>query len=189
MQAIDSRASELLAFWFRHDGRDDRWFGKNRAFDVEVRERFLRLHEQAASGALAAWREDAAACLALVLALDQLPRNIFRGSARAFATDDAALSAAKVAVARGDDRAMRPVERLFLYLPFEHAESLAEQRRACELIEPLAGYPETDDTYRYALAHLRVIERFGRFPHRNAALGRPSTPEELEFLKQPGSGF
>ena len=189
MAPIDPRAAELLSFWFRNGDRDKRWFGKDPAFDAEVRVRFLALYEQAAAGALTAWRGSPAECLALVIALDQLPRNIFRGSARAFASDADALVASKHAVARGDDRATRPVERLFLYLPFEHAESLEEQRRACELLEPLALYAETQDVYRYALAHLDVIARFGRFPHRNALLGRPSTPEELEFLKTPGSAF
>lgn len=189
MAPMDPRAAELLSFWFRNGDRDKRWFGKDPAFDFEVRVRFLALYEQAAAGTLTAWWGSPTECLALVLVLDQLPRNIFRGSMRAFATDAAALAAAKHAVAREDDRAMRPVERLFLYLPFEHAESLAEQRRACELLEPLARYPETDDAYRYALAHREVIERFGRFPHRNSILGRASTPEELEFLKAPGSVF
>ena len=189
MAPMDPRAGQLLSFWFQHGGRDRRWFAKDPAFDAEVRERFLALHEQAAAGALTAWMERAAECLALVIALDQLPRNLFRGSARAFGTDAAALAAAKRAVARGDDHAMKPVERLFLYLPFEHAESLAEQQRACELLEGLARYPETDDAYRYALAHRAVIAQFGRFPHRNAILGRASTPEELEFLKTPGSAF
>jgi uncharacterized protein (DUF924 family) len=114
---------------------------------------------------------------------------MFRGSARAFAADPLALEASKMAIARGWDRDRLPVEKLFVYLPLEHSEVLADQRRACELTEPLAGFPETEDVYRYALAHRDIIERFGRFPHRNAVLGRVSTPEEVEFLKQPGSSF
>jgi len=116
--------------------------------------------------------------------LDQFPRNMFRGAPRAFAADPVALAAAKHAVARGYDRGFPDVEKQFIYLPFEHSESLADQEKACELMRPLG-----DDLYDWALRHKRIIERFGRFPHRNEILGRKSTPEEIEFLKQPGSGF
>ncbi len=189
MPARDPRAAAVLAFWFPSSGSDPRWFRKDPGFDAEVRERFLALHEVAAAGRLAPWHEAAADCLALILLLDQFPRNMFRGTARAFASDSLALAAAKGAVARGYDAGMPPVERLFVYLPFEHAESLDEQERACELLAPLAGFAETEDVHRYALAHRDVIARFGRFPHRNAILGRPSTPAETEFLKKPGSSF
>jgi uncharacterized protein (DUF924 family) len=114
---------------------------------------------------------------------------MFRGSPRAFATDALALDAASHAVAHGHDRGMQPLERMFVYLPFEHAESLEAQGRCCELMAALAGFAETADVPRYAIAHRDIIARFGRFPHRNAALGRASTPEEIEFLKTPGSGF
>lgn len=182
---------EVLRFWFGEPRgpRRKAWFEKDPAFDAEVRRRFLPLYESLAAGAHAGWLGDAERCLARIVVLDQLPRNMFRGLPRAFATDGHALQAARHAVERGYDRGMLPVERLFTYLPFEHSESLDDQRRACELLEPLAAFPETDDAYRYALAHRAIIERFGRFPHRNATLGRPSTPEELEFLRQPGSGF
>lgn len=189
MPAMDPRAAGVLAFWFRASGRDARWFGKDPAFDAAVREGFLALHEKAAEGRLASWRDSRDDCLALILLLDQFPRNMFRGSARAFATDAPALEAARFAVAQGYDRRMRPVERLFVYLPFEHAESMEAQQRACELLAPLAAFPETEDVHRYALAHRDIIARFGRFPHRNAILGRASTAQEAEFLKQPGSGF
>ncbi len=186
-------ADDLLLFWFgqpaQRGRRDERWFGKDEAFDSECRARFLSLHERAAAGELSAWRNRAAECLALILLLDQLPRNMFRATRRAFATDRLALEAARHAVAQGFDEDMLPVERLFLYLPFEHSERLADQIAACELTQPLEAFPETEDAYRYALAHRRVIERFGRFPHRNALLGRDSTPEEVEFLQQPGSSF
>jgi uncharacterized protein (DUF924 family) len=186
-------ADDLLLFWFgqpaQRGRRDERWFGKDEAFDSECRARFLSLHERAAAGELSAWRNRAAECLALILLLDQLPRNMFRATRRAFATDRLALEAARHAVAQGFDEDMLPVERLFLYLPFEHSERLADQIAACELTQPLEAFPETEDAYRYALAHRRVIERFGRFPHRNAILGRDSTPEEVEFLQQPGSSF
>ena len=189
MDAMDSRAAEILAFWFGSADRDRRWFEKNAAFDTEVRGRFLALHAEGAAGKLARWKNEPADCLALIVLLDQFPRNMFRGTARAFATDPLALEAARHALAKGFDRALRPVERMFVYLPYEHAESLEEQLRCCELTAPLAGFAETADAYRYATLHRDIIQRFGRFPHRNAILGRPSTPEEIEFLKGPGSSF
>jgi uncharacterized protein (DUF924 family) len=186
-------AREVLLFWFGGPPEDEKrrknWFEKNAVFDREIRERFLALYEKALGGQLAHWKEHAADCLALIVVLDQFPRNMFRGTARAFAADHLALEAARHAVAQGFDRTLPPLERLFVYLPFEHSERLEDQLRACELIEPLRAFPESADTYRYAEAHRDVIRRFGRFPHRNAALGRASTAEEIEFLKQPGSGF
>ena len=118
-------------------------------------------------------------------------RHIHRGTARAFAADGLALATARLALERGDDASLSPVERLFLYLPFEHSEALEDQQRACELMKPLAAFPETDDAYRYAIAHRDVIQRFGRFPHRNRMLGRPSTDEETQFLTTAlrGRGF
>jgi uncharacterized protein (DUF924 family) len=188
-----SDAEAVLLFWFGPPSvrgrRDARWFGKDDAFDRECRTRFLPLHERAAAGELDSWKDQAADCLALILLLDQLPRNMFRGTPRAFATDSLALEAARRAIAQRFDKDMLPVERMFLYLPFEHSENLADQVLACELTKPLEAFAETEDAYRYALAHRRIIERFGRFPHRNAILARDSTPEETEFLKQPGSGF
>jgi uncharacterized protein (DUF924 family) len=180
---------EVLEFWFGKPvgAPQKRWFEKNDAFDAEIRARFLPLLERvAASGE---WLDGAEPCLARIVVLDQFPRNMFRGAARAFATDALALSAAKHAIAAGYDRGMLPVERQFIYLPFEHSESLADQETACELSKPLDAFAETPDTYRYAVAHRDIIRRFGRFPHRNAILGRPSTPEEIEFLKGPGSSF
>jgi uncharacterized protein (DUF924 family) len=184
---------EVLLFWFggpaEQGKRHKKWFEKNAEFDRQIRERFLPLYEKAAGGQLAHWKERPADCLALIVLLDQFPRNMFRGAARAFAADPLALEAARHAVAQGFDRTLAPVERLFVYLPFEHSERLEDQLSACELMEPLGAFPETADTYRYAQAHRDIIQRFGRFPHRNAALGRASTAEEIEFLKQPGSGF
>ena len=180
----DPRARDVLAFWFRGDANDPRWFRKDAQFDREIAERFLPLYERAASGSLAAWKEDPASSLALVVVLDQFPRNMFRGTPRAFAADALALDTARTIVARGWDAAMAPQQRLFAYLPFEHSEALADQDRACELMRDL-----DDEHRRYAERHREIIRRFGRFPHRNEILGRASTPEELEFLKQPGSGF
>lgn len=179
---IDPKAAEVLRFWFEEHAKD--WFVKNPAFDAEIRARFLALHEAAAAGQLAHWADDARACLALVLVLDQFPRNMFRGTPRAFATDALALAAARHAVARGHDRDLLPMQKQFVYLPFEHSESLADQVLCCELMKDFDA-----ELLRYAVRHREIIERFGRFPHRNAVLGRESTPAELEFLKQPGSTF
>jgi uncharacterized protein (DUF924 family) len=187
------RLEQVLFFWFgtpaERGKRQARWFAKDEAFDREIRSRFLTLHEDAASGRLAPLREDRQEALALIVLLDQFPRNMFRGTPRAFATDPLALEEARHVVARGFDRAMLPVERMFVYLPFEHSEALADQLTACELTKPLDAYPESADAYRYAVLHRDIIQRFGRFPHRNAVLGRPSTAEEIEFLKGPGSSF
>jgi len=177
-----ARADEVLRFWFDEHAKD--WFAKNPAFDAEIRTRFLALHEEAAAGRLAHWADASRSCLALVIALDQFPRNLFRGEARAFTTDALARAAARVILARGWDKSMTQSEQLFAYLPFEHSESLEDQVLSCELMK---GFDA--ELYRYALRHREIIERFGRFPHRNDSLGRQSTPAEVEFLKQPGSGF
>jgi uncharacterized protein (DUF924 family) len=190
---MDPRAQGILDFWFgpgvERGTPRTAWFDKDAAFDDSIRARFLAVYEEAAAGRLAAWREHSAQCLALVVLLDQFPRNMFRDSARAFAADALALEAARYAVARGYDRDMLPVERQFLYLPFEHSEALEDQLRACELMRQLREFPQTAGAHLWALKHLDIVRRFGRFPHRNAALGRASTAEEEEFLKQPGSSF
>ena len=175
-------ADAVLEFWFDEHARD--WFVKNPAFDEQIRARFLALHEAAAAGNLAHWADDPRSCLALVIVLDQFPRNMFRGEARAFATDAPARAAARVILERGWDMAMTRAERLFAYLPFEHSESLEDQILSCELMK------EFDAQQReYAERHREIIERFGRFPHRNAVLGRENTAAETEFLKLPGSRF
>jgi uncharacterized protein (DUF924 family) len=185
--------AEVLFFWFgegeAYGKRHRRWFAKDAAFDAAIRERFLALYEEFAAGRRRDWLEDAAACLARIVVLDQFPRNMFRGTPRAFAADALALEAARHALAHGHDRGMLPVERMFAYLPFEHSEALADQIEACSLMQPLLAFAETADAYDYAVRHREIIERFGRFCHRNAVLGRPSTAEEAEFLRQPGSGF
>jgi uncharacterized protein (DUF924 family) len=179
-------AADVLRFWFGEGAErgkaHKRWFEKNSTFDAEIRARFLPLYESLAGND--DWLSRPDDCLARIVVLDQFPRNMFRGTPRAFAADPAALAAAKHAVAKGYDREFLTVEKQFVYLPFEHSESLADQERACELMRPLG-----DDLYDWAVRHQRIIERFGRFPHRNEILGRKSTPEEIEFLKQPGSGF
>ena len=128
---------------------------------------------------------DPQGCLALIILLDQFSRNMFRGSAQAFAADEKALAHARTAVERGLDQQLPPFQRTFVYLPFEHSESLADQDRSVALFEALGD----ENTYDYAVRHRDIIVRFGRFPHRNVILGRESTPEELEFLKEPGSSF
>ena len=178
----DPAAAGVRRFWFDEHAKD--WFVKNPAFDAEVRRRFLALHEAATAGRLAHWADDARSCLALVIVLDQFPRNMFRGEPRAFATDSLARAAARVILERGWDKQMTQPEQLFAYLPFEHSESLADQDLACELMK---GFDS--EQLRYAIRHREIIARFGRFPHRNGLLGRESTAAEIEFLKQPGSGF
>jgi uncharacterized protein (DUF924 family) len=178
----DSRWAEVLQFWFDVDPKN--WFVKDPAFDADVRSRFLALQEAAAAGRLAHWADAPRSCLALVIALDQFPRNMFRGEVRAFATDPQARVAARVILQRGWDKPMSPSERLFAYLPFEHSEALEDQNLACELLQDF-----DDELRRYAERHREIIRRFGRFPHRNGILGRQSTPAETEFLKTPGSGF
>jgi uncharacterized protein (DUF924 family) len=182
----DRRAREVLDFWFDASldaaQRNKRWFGKDASFDAEIRRRFLALYEEAAAGRLGAWQSSARDCLALVILLDQFPRNLFRGEGRAFAADELAREAARALLPRAGE--LSAEECLFAWLPFEHSESLDDQRLACELIGPLGA-----ELLRYAERHREIIERFGRFPHRNAALGRASTPEEIEFLQTPGSGF
>ena len=185
----------VLDFWFGTPGTPEygksreAWFKKSDAFDEAIRARFLDLCRQAADGRLQAWQAAPDSLLALILVFDQFPRNLFRGSGLAFATDRQALAGAQLAVERGFDRALAPVQRWFAYLPFEHAEDLAMQRRCLELFETLRCDPGSIGSIDYARRHFEIIRRFGRFPHRNAALGRVSTPEEIEFLRQPGSGF
>jgi uncharacterized protein (DUF924 family) len=184
-------AQDVLDFWFGTPPgpRRKAWFEKSALFDESIRTRFLPLLNEAAQGRLAAWAEDPKQALALIVVTDQFPRNLFRGSGRAFATDPMALALARQFVERGWDTKLLPVERMFVYLPFEHSESLADQDRSCALFAPLNAFPETSDAVEYSEKHRVIVKRFGRFPHRNAALGRESTPEEIEFLKQPGSGF
>ena len=185
----------LLDFWFgpagspEHNRSRDIWFKADPAFDEELKRRFLADHEAAAAGARAQWLDMADTALALVLLLDQLPRNLFRGSPLAYSCDSAAREAAGHAVNRGFDRLVAPVRRWFFYLPFAHSEYLANQQRSIELYASLPADEDRDSCLRAAQSHYDIIARFGRFPHRNAVLGRVSTPEEKAFLLQPGSSF
>jgi uncharacterized protein (DUF924 family) len=186
---------EIIDFWFGAPGSPERgvprkaWFEKSADFDAAIRERFSTLLEAAAAGRLALWARTPLAALALVIVFDQFPRNMFRGTPRAFATDSRALEISLGIVERGFDAAYLPVERAFAYLPFEHAEDIAMQRRSLALFAKLPPSAVSASYTDYARRHHGVIERFGRFPHRNEILGRASTPEESEFLEQPGSSF
>ena len=178
---------DVLAFWFGQERKA--WFRKDPAFDEVIRQRFLATCLAGTEGRLDPWRDTPRGSLALILVLDQFPRNLFRGQARAFAGDPRAREVTRHVLAQGWDKAMTPTERMFVYLPLEHSESLADQEECLALMTAIAGTPETADLPQWARAHLEIIRRFGRFPHRNAALGRESTPEEAAFLKEPGSAF
>jgi uncharacterized protein (DUF924 family) len=187
--------SRVLAVWFGEPGSPahgeprKEWFRKDPAFDASIRAAFGELHEAACAGGLRDWEDDRDGAPALLIVLDQFSRNLHRASARAFAQDARALALAGDIVSRGWDRDRPPVERLFIYLPYEHAESLPAQDRAMELFAELEEFPQTRGQLEWVRKHREVIERFGRFPHRNAALGRASTPEEAAYLALPGSGF
>lgn len=186
---------DVLTFWFgtadltKQLGPRREWFAKDTAFDAEIEARFGSTMRQAAAGELDDHRQSAASCLALILLLDQFPRNIYRGTAQAFATDGLALGHALYALDHGYDREVAPVARWFFYLPLEHCESLERQRDALARFKSLEGSPGAAMAVDFAEKHLAIIERFGRFPHRNAILGRESTPEEIAFLKTEGSSF
>ncbi len=189
-------AQAVLDFWFRAPGEPEyhrtraEWFRKDDAFDAQIRTRFGALIEQALAGDLAGWAAHPAPAVAQIVVLDQFTRNVFRGSARAFAGDTLALAAARALVASGADRAMPGVRRQFVYLPFEHAEDLACQDESIRLFTQLGrDEPALADLLPWAERHHEIIVRFGRFPHRNALLGRASSAEETAFLQQPGSSF
>ena len=175
---MPTEADEVLAFWFGREGEPgygefrEAWFRKDPEFDQQVQERFGPLYERAAAGELDGWREEARSCLALVICLDQFPRNMFRGDGRTHATDDKALETARYALERALDRELPPF-----------------QRRSVELFRRLAERPGAPDLISYAVGHMEIVERFGRFPHRNVILGRETTPEEAEFLQGPDSSF
>ncbi len=188
--------ADILAFWFGRPGEPGygqpraEWFRKDSGFDAEIRSRFLPAVEAALAGQLAAWGDNQQGLLALLILLDQFPRNLFRGEAKAFAGDPQARRLAERALDLAWDKGLSAVEKLFVYLPFEHSEALADQERSVALFSALAaGHPGCEGFLDYAHRHHEVIARFGRFPHRNAALGRPSTLEETSYLAQPGSGF
>lgn len=174
----------VLSFWFE-ETTPRQWWVASDAFDASIRQRFGALHEAAERCELFAWRDGAAGRLAEVIVLDQFSRNLYRDSARAFASDALALGLAQTAVAAGADRELDLLRRSFLYLPYMHSESLLIHQQAVELFSA----PGLENNLDYEFRHRAIIERFGRYPHRNAALGRASTAEEIEFLKTPGSSF
>jgi len=190
--------SSVLRFWFgappgqppSYAQQRSLWFRKSDETDQQIRAQFETLHKRVAAGKYQHWATTSRGLLALIVVLDQFSRNMFRNTPRAFATDPQALELATSAIAQGIDQSLFPAERLFVYLPLEHSEDIQSQVRSVEKFKALAtDDSDLDDTYDYALKHKAVIERFGRFPHRNDILGRESTPEEKEFLKQPGSSF
>ena len=196
-------ADKIREFWFGTDADDAvtaaaqarLWWAKDAAVDEAIRARFAAPLEAAASGALADWQATASGRLALILLCDQFPRNMYRATPRAFAYDAAALRFCQDGIACGHDLALRPIERVFFYLPLEHSEALQDQQQALRQFGTLAAqaaepHKKTFDGFlNFATRHQEVIAQFGRFPHRNAILGRESTPAELAFLAQPGSSF
>ena len=206
MSAADAKdvlAKDVLEFWFRDATRSPEalerrgavWFQADPAFDRECAARFAVLIESAVWGTLDGWAQTPHGRLALVILLDQMPRNIHRGSRAAFAHDEQAAAHCVAGIESGQDRSLHPVERVFLYMPLQHAEDLDLQRRSVERFESLAA--EVDDAWRgrfaenahYARLHRDIVERFGRFPHRNRVLGRESTEEELRYLADGGPTF
>ncbi|MBK8336852.1 MAG: DUF924 domain-containing protein [Sterolibacteriaceae bacterium] len=193
---MESAAQQVLDFWFGSADAPDHgraraaWFRKDAIFDRQIVDQFGSLIETALAGGLAHWRRGPGSALAQIVVLDQFTRNAFRDQPRAFAGDAAALAAARAMRAAGQDAGLLPVQRAFAYLPFEHAEDIAAQEESVRLFaEVAAAAPELSSMLDYAQRHHAVIARFGRFPHRNAQLGRASSAEELAFLQQPGSSF
>jgi len=200
---MEANPEDVLATWFgegvaspeRVTERARLWFAGDPAFDALLRERFAGLPARAQRGELDAWKESARSALALVLVLDQLPRNLYRDTAECFAYDGQACAVAAAAMARGFDAELTPLEATFLYLPLEHAEDIGSQEQCVSLFGALLGrapealHPQFEQFLAYAERHRDVIRRFGRFPHRNAALGRASTPEEIGYLDSGGERF
>ncbi len=196
MNALPAPAAAVLNFWFGapdepgHDQPRAEWFRKDDAFDTRIAQQFGGLIEQALAGDLTSWSSTPLAALAQIIVLDQFTRNCFRNTARAFAGDARALAAAQALVGNGADLQLSGVQRQFAYLPFEHAEDLALQDESIRLFTRLeADHPARAGLLKWAQDHRSIVARFGRFPHRNATLGRASTVDELAFLQTPGSSF
>jgi uncharacterized protein (DUF924 family) len=183
--------SLVLSFWFGNQGDPDYgqpkpfWFQSNPALDQSIRDQFETLYQDAVKGKLEGFMDTPEGSLALVIILDQFPRNMYRGTPQAYLADPLALKVAKATIAKGFDQKLLPQQRAFLYLPFQHSESLEDQEKSVELFTSL----ESENNLQYAVGHRDIIARFGRFPHRNNILGRESTPEEISFLEEPGSSF
>ena len=194
------RAKTIRSFWFGEENSPDHgryrrvWFQKDDDFDAQIREQFSADVERAAAGEYDDWKAIPEDAVALILLLDQFPRNLYRGDPKSFATDSKALTIAQSLVNSKIDRELPPAYRFFVYLPYEHSELFSHQKTSVSLMESLVTeVPDLDDGLKggvdFAKRHRDVIQKFGRFPHRNEILGRSSTPVEIEFLKQPGSGF
>lgn len=179
------KPTDILHFWFDELKPQD-WFKKDAHLDETIRLRFLATWEKAAACELSEWRNSPEGRLAEILILDQFSRNLFRDDGRAFAADPLALALSQEAIHSGDDQKLSPQQRVFLYMPFMHSESKSIHEKAVSLFESLKGF---ETNLAFELKHKKIIDQFGRFPHRNKILGRASTPEEIEFLKQPGSSF
>jgi len=177
-------AADIVAFW--RDAGPDKWFAKDEAFDAEITRRFVTVHEAAAAGRLGDWEETPEGVYALLILLDQFPRNLFRNSAHAYATDGMARRVARHAVQNDFDQEVDPVLRPFFYLPFEHSEDPEDQALSVTLTEAHRDATGDEDTLKWAVVHRDIIARFGRFPHRNRALGRETTVEEQAFLDDGG---
>jgi uncharacterized protein (DUF924 family) len=177
---------DVLDFWFVETS-PSQWFHKNAVFDGIIRDRFMPVYDMARAGLCDSWMRDADGCLALCITLDQFPRNMFRNSLRAYESDGKALSVARHAIKKGFDQVLNLQKKRFIYLPFEHSEDLNDQILSVELFAAIKN--EDPLGYDYALRHFKVIEQFGRFPHRNSVLARANTPQEEEYLATPGAGF
>ncbi|MBC3766058.1 DUF924 family protein [Neptunicella marina] len=175
---------EIISFWFDEISPKN-WWQKDLQFDTALTQRFAQVHQQACAAELADWRRTALGALAEVIVLDQFSRNMYRDTPQAFAQDGMALVLAQEAIAKGQDQQLNQTQRSFLYMPFMHSESVAIHRLAVELFEDLGN----EDNLNFELKHKAIIDRFGRYPHRNDILGRQSNKDELEFLQQPGSSF
>lgn len=176
--------NNIITFWFT-EVEPIQWWQKDEVFDSAIQSRFGDLHDQAKAGELYQWRQTALGSLAEIIILDQFSRNIYRDTAASFSTDPLSLALAQVAIAKGFDLELSATERSFLYMPFMHSESKLIHQEAVKLFEQLGNKNNEDFEHK----HKAIIDRFGRYPHRNAILGRQSSLEEIEFLKQPNSGF
>jgi uncharacterized protein (DUF924 family) len=194
------RSKDILSFWFGENLKNplnysNQWWKKDPDFDREIRDKFEKDVQLATSGSLDSWRQQPETCLAFIILLDQFSRNIYRDTPQAFSQDPLALEAALQAIEHGLDKEIPTIARTFFYLPLMHAEDREMQRRCVGIFAKLLQEAPAEFTgilkggYDHAKRHAEIIERFGRFPHRNQILERPSTPEEIEFLKQPGSSF
>lgn len=184
LQGTGLSATEVIKFWFE-ESTPQQWFRKDPEFDQQITTRFLALHRRASKCELYTWREHPLDCLAEILVLDQFSRNIFRNSGEAFAYDGLALVLAQEAIRRKLDQELSTQHKAFMYMPFMHSESTEIHQIALYLFDQ----PGLEDNYNFELKHKAIIDRFGRYPHRNELLGRQSTAEELSFLSEPGSGF